>query len=119
MPAHLDETERSIWHEYVAVLGRLGVLATTDAAALMLTVCAHADFIRCAEQCHRDGTVQEKADGTSVEAPWARAKRAHADQLRRMIAVFGLSPADRPQITKIDKAENDVSKFIAGPGASA
>lgn len=122
-PAHFDADQRAAWSEYIRVISELGLLSSTDATALMMLVTSHVDYVRCDLRCRAEGDTQIRvtaAGSYEQEAPWSRAKRAHGDQMRRLLALFGLSPADRPSINvENNRGETDVSKFIAGPGSAS
>jgi P27 family predicted phage terminase small subunit len=97
-PAHLGRDARKEWRRKMVELAPLGLAAEIDLGLLEVWCSAKGDFVAAERALKRDGIVIEDKDGNARRSPWTFVKAKAVEQLIRVAAEFGFSPASRPRI---------------------
>lgn len=99
-PAHLVGEALAEWARITEELAALGLVAAVDRAGLTLYCEAWATFVRAGEEIARlDGDlVVTHPNGFKGPSPWLAIRDKAAEQCRRMLAEFGMSPSSRTRV---------------------
>ena len=98
-PSHLSARAAERWAEIAPQLARLGVLTEIDSDALSLYCEAWALWVHAKKKVHELGAiVRSPKSGYPVASPYIGiANKAH-DQMRALLAEFGMTPSSRSRI---------------------
>jgi P27 family predicted phage terminase small subunit len=97
-PASLKGEARTEWKRITRELATLGVLATTDRAAITLWCQAWATNSDAAAKVNELGAVIRSVTGTPQINPYVSIARRSAELLVRLAAEFGLTPSARARV---------------------
>lgn len=109
-PKHLSASASAAWDRLIEAIERLGVLSTTDRAAI--TMCA--ELLGLAADAYAamktEGTTTQHANGTAGPTPCFGIYVKATAQAKALLAEFGLTPSARPRV-KVDKPGDDPADF--------
>ena len=107
-PAYLIGDARKEWHRLSVELGGIRVLSTVDRLALEQCCQTYGYWRDCCRVLKREGLfltspICDRAGNQigeqTIENPAANAARKYSDQIQRLLAQFGLTPAARTRLT--------------------
>jgi P27 family predicted phage terminase small subunit len=104
-PNHLNVQEQKLWAEVVDVINQVGVLAVTDGFAIELLVVSYADFRRVSSaleslEANPDSDPKKKKELFGQ-------KRELVKEIKSLISLFGMSPADRSRVSATPNVDED------------
>ena len=103
MPPGLTEIAQEVWATYEPILYNLGVLTELDGLAFEQMCTVYADWVKYKDEILKVGELVEvrNAAGDVMDIkihPYAKLKVKAQEQLNRLLANFGMTPADRSRI---------------------
>lgn len=106
-PRFLNEEGKREWRRMAKILIGAGLYAEIDRAALALYCQAWGRWLEAERELGKTGGPILTAHGTGnlYQNPWLHVANKAQDQIRRMIAEFGLSPAQRSRVVALQVAE--------------
>ena len=107
-PKHLCPAARAEWRRLIGYLVDAGLYLEVDQAALEMYCQAYGRWreAEAALDAVEEGPIQHGERGDTVSA-WQRVANARYDQARRMLAEFGLTPAQRSRVVAAMPEEMD------------
>lgn len=117
----LTGVAKQVWLLYEPILFNLGVLTQVDGLALEQLCKVYADWVKYDRYLKKKGNDIIEIRGKAKEGqkqgpliscrlhPYVKLKIKAQEQLNRLLANFGMTPADRSRI-KIDKGKKDKGK---------
>lgn len=107
-PKHLCAPARAEWRRLIGWLVEVGLYTEADQAALELYCQAYGRWreAEAALDAIEEGPIQHGERGDTVSA-WQRVANARFDQARRLLAEFGLTPAQRSRVVAAMPEEPD------------
>ena len=99
-PRWLSKSARAEWRRLAPELARLGLLSRLDVAAFVALCCAIADLRWAQDVIEREGRIVDGHRGVRTKHPALTIERGSIEQVRRLSAEFGLTPATRPRVTE-------------------
>lgn len=103
-PRHLNHEAKREWRRVAKVLIDAGLYSDVDRAALTMYCQAWGRWVEAENAITRSGGPILTSDkGGLYQNPWLSVANKAQDQLRKMIAEFGLSPAQRSRVAALDK----------------
>lgn len=118
-PSHLDGTARREWKRISQQLAACRLLTAVDRTALALYCTAYSRWAEAEKQVREVGTVVRTKNGYPVLSPYLIVANKAMEQLTRLLAELGLSPAARTRISIAGpSSENDsAEQEFFGPRA--
>ena len=104
-PRHLDSMASKEWGRITKLLDSMGVLSASDAPAIEQYVHAYSSWRKAIARIQQGDTTPE---GQVYSSAAVRECREYADQVRRYLIEFGMTPASRTRVRAVtEKAETD------------
>lgn len=98
-PRHLNAVAAAEWHRLVVQFRALGIFSTLDAGLLESYCISYGRAVKAERRLARTGgEVITNVAGNLVDNPWARVSQRERENMRKLAAEFGMSPASRPRI---------------------
>ena len=112
MPEWLDEYGVERWHELAHDLDTLGLLATTDGAAMAVLCETYSQWRACVDDVHEHGafaSIPTRDNGTQLKERPSSIKAKHLlPALDRQLSGFGLTPSSRASVKVPEKKPANV-----------
>lgn len=109
-PGYLDEDARAEWGRMVALLDRMGVLSTTDGAALALYCSIHSRWLKAKASVQVAGlTISTERNGAKTNPAVGVMERCET-MMAKLLVEFGCTPSSRGRINKL-KADAPPDEF--------
>lgn len=105
-PPELKGDSRKEWDRISPLLLELGLLSKIDRSALSMYCQAWGQWLACQRRINSEG-LRKKVNGQIVPNPSHSIAIKLADQIRRWLAEFGLTPASRAKLHVNREADND------------
>lgn len=80
------------------VLGKLGLLAATDRAALAAYCLAYGRWVEAETKIAEEGVVTKTVDGNSIQNPYLSIANKAFEQMTKLLSEFGMTPTSRTRI---------------------
>jgi P27 family predicted phage terminase small subunit len=106
-PRHLDSIASKEWTRITGLLSKMGVLSASDAPSLEQHCCAYSNWRKALARIDQGGETEE---GRTYSAAAVREAREAADQVRRYLIEFGMTPASRTRV-RAETAAAEVDWF--------
>ena len=103
-PRFLTAEAKREWRRIVPLLMELGLYTEIDHAAISMYCQAYGRWLDAEREIDQDGAVRTTDKGYEHQAAWVQIANKRFDQVRRMLAEFGLTPASRSRL-RIDGPE--------------
>lgn len=97
-PRHLNHEAKREWRRVVKVLIDAGLYSEVDRAALAMYCQAWGRWVEAERELAKGQTVITGPKGGQYQNPWLSISNRAQAHLQRMIAEFGLSPAQRSRV---------------------
>ena len=96
-PAHLDTVARKEWKRVAEELRKLGLISAVSMAALAVYALAWSRWIKAENMIKKskDGALQRTPNGYMQISPWLVISNKAQDQMLRVMAEFGMTPASQ------------------------
>jgi P27 family predicted phage terminase small subunit len=112
MPAGLTERAAAEWRRLAPDLVAKGVLTVWD-VSLFVTYCdAVAQYENARRAVAEDGILTTGQKGNQVTNPAVRVQRDAAETMRRVGALFGLTPSDRAHLSIAPAQATGLQEFL-------
>ena len=107
MPRHLNDYGKKEWRRVVGVLKDLGLYTKLDRAALAMYCQAWGRWVRAEKQLEETGgeVLTSSETGNFYQNPWYHVANKAWEQMRKVLAEFGLSPSSRSRLSIAQEAE--------------
>lgn len=112
-PAHFEGKLLDAWEHYALILEDMGVLTLADGTALEMLAKAHCAYWEDQKLLDVEGSVLEADNGKQYLNPRVKAVEQHWSHLYRLQQEFGLTPAARTRVNKIEKPKKEENPFAA------
>lgn len=117
-PRHLSGEAKREWRRVVKILLAAGLYSDVDRAALAMYCQAWGRWVEAESEIAKRGAILQGANGGLYQNPWLSVANKAQDQLRKMIAEFGLSPAQRSRVVAMgperDQSLAEILFSVAG-----
>jgi len=100
-PASLREDGEKLWRALGKLLLDVGLFTAGDAIALEMLCIAYDRMIRANRQLETRDEVLLSENGFAYQNPWLQIANKAWDQVKGMLAEFGLTPAERTRVMAI------------------
>lgn len=97
-PAHLSPIARKEWRRLAKPLYDMGVLSTTDRAALAAYCQAWARWVEAEEQLKKTPPLLKTPSGYVQQSPWLSIANKQLEIMGRYMAELGLTPSARRRV---------------------
>jgi P27 family predicted phage terminase small subunit len=97
-PRHLGHEAKREWRRMATILLEAGLYSEVDRAALAMYCQAWGRWVEAERELAKGDTILEGPNGGMYQSAWLSVANKAQDQLRKMIAEFGLSPAQRSRV---------------------
>lgn len=98
-PRFLNEAARDEWNRMINILLGMGLYTQVDHAALAMYCQAWGRWIVAERKLAEEGEIITGAEGGKSQNPWRYEANKAQEQIRRMLAEFGLTPASRARLS--------------------
>lgn len=116
-PRHLNHEAKREWRRVAKVLIDAGLYSDVDRAALAMYCQAWGRWVVAERELAKGQTVLTGPKGGQYQNPWLGIANRAQDHLRRMIAEFGLSPAQRSRVAAMPtEREQSLADILFGGG---
>jgi P27 family predicted phage terminase small subunit len=97
-PEELSDGAKQEWARIAPELQALGLLAKIDRSALALYCESYARWIDAVTAIHKYGAVIKSPSGYPIQSPYVSIANKAGEQVRLMLAEFGMTPAARSRV---------------------
>ena len=97
-PAHLSPEARKEWRRTGRLLAAMGLLAEIDRAALAMYCEAWARWAEAEQALQKYGLIVKSPSGLPMQSPYLAVANKAMEQIGRLLAEFGMSPASRTRV---------------------
>lgn len=112
-PEWLSAEAKREWSRVAPELERMGLIAHVDRAMLAGYCQSWAQFVEMAKDLREHGVTFETEKGYQAPRPEVGVMFKSLDAMRRISALFGLTPADRGRIhLGVDEQEDEFTQFL-------
>ena len=106
-PEHLGPEAKREWRHLAPQLARLGLLCKIDRAALALFCQAWERWVEAEESLKRYGVMVKSSNGFPMQSPYLAVANKAMEQMRAMLAEFGMSPSSRTRVHATPQIDED------------
>lgn len=107
-PRQLTPEAKSEWRRVAHKLQALGLMTHLDRAALAAYCQAWADYVEATRELKRAEKVMVTDKGYNHLNPWIGIKRSAAEEMRKFMTEFGMTPSSRTRL-HVDAGEEEPS----------
>ncbi len=98
-PPHLSRAAKAEWKRIVPELEKLGLLTRIDRAALAAYCGSWARWVQAEKKLDKGNLVVIAPNGYETPSAWFTISRTAADQMRKFLVEFGLTPSSRSRLS--------------------
>jgi len=98
-PRHLNEPAKREWRRIVGILVDLGLYTEVDRAALAMYCQAWGRWVMAERKVQEEGEVIVSKMGGLYQNPWLHVANRAWEQMRKVLAEFGLTPSSRTRLS--------------------
>lgn len=123
-PRFMNREAKAEWQRMVKLLMQLGLYTECDRAALTMYCQAWGRWVKAEVALAKQGEIltskkDDESGGGSYQNPWRHEANKAQDQIKRMLAEFGLTPSSRarlmaPQVHEADPFAEFLAKTRTG-----
>jgi P27 family predicted phage terminase small subunit len=106
-PTHLGSEAKREWRRLAPQLARLGLLSKIDREALALFCQAWARWVEAEEALKRYGVMVKSPNGFPMQSPYLAVANKAMEQMRALLAEFGMSPSSRTRVHATPQIDED------------
>jgi len=106
-PAHLSKEARKEWRRSGAFLLEIGLISDLDRSAFAAYCTAYGRWVEAEEALKTYGLMLKSPNGFPIQSPYLAVANRALEQMRSLLAEFGMSPASRSRVTATSAAEED------------
>lgn len=115
MPGHLSDEAMAEWDRMAAPLFDLGLLTSVDMASFAAYCQSYGRWVQAETELKQAGLVSTTTNGNCIQNPLVGIANQAMEHMRKHLANFGMSPADRAKVVankKNEKIEDPWDKVI-------
>jgi P27 family predicted phage terminase small subunit len=109
-PRDLSAVAKREWKRIAPVLADMGLLSTIDRAALAGYCQAWATWIEAQKSLQKHGVIIKSPNGYFMPSPFMAVANKAFEQMRLMLAEFGMSPSSRARVHAVPR-EPELDEF--------
>jgi P27 family predicted phage terminase small subunit len=109
-PRDLSAVAKREWKRIAPILAAMGLLSTIDRAALAGYCEAWATWIEAQKALQKHGVIIKSKSGYFMQSPYMAVANKAFEQMRLMLAEFGMSPSSRTRVHAIPR-ERELDAF--------
>ncbi len=114
-PQHLVGPARTEWKRATVELATLKIISKVDRAALTAYCMAWGQLVQASNKLKKEGEVIISDKGGMYQNPWVAIRNRAMDQVVKISAEFGMTPASRARVkTEEPDAEEELEKMLFG-----
>jgi P27 family predicted phage terminase small subunit len=106
-PGHLGPEAKREWRRLAPQLARLGLLSKINREALALFCQAWARWVEAEEALKRYGVMVKSPNGFPMQSPYLAVANKAMEQMRALLAEFGMSPSSRTRVHATPQVDED------------
>lgn len=106
-PTELSPIAKREWKRVAKQLSAMGLLTTIDRAALALYCDAYGRWLEAITALRQYGVVIKSPNGYPIQSPYVAIANKCGEQVRLLLAEFGMSPAARTRVHAEVTLEDD------------
>jgi len=99
VPRHLNEEGKREWRRIVNVLLDLGLYTVLDRAALAMYCQVWGRWLEAERKLAKEGLILKSDKGNLYQNPWLHVANKAWEQMRKVLAEFGLTPSSRVRLS--------------------
>lgn len=99
VPRYLNDEAKREWRRIVNVLLDLGLYTVVDRAALAMYCQAWGRWVEAERKLAKEGPVLTSDKGNLYQNPWFHVANKAWEQMRKILAEFGLTPSSRARLS--------------------
>lgn len=107
-PEGLSDHALKQWDIVAPQLHKMGVLSKIDATALEMYCVAYGNWREAQEKIRRYGPLVKAKSGFLQQSPYMQIANKSFEQMRSMLAEFGMTPSSRTRISVPTEKKNNV-----------
>ena len=101
-PDHLAGEARKEWRRASKLLAQLGLLTAIDRAALAMYCESWGRWVEAERAMQEYGVMMKSPNGFPMQSPYLAVANKAMEQMRQLLAEFGMSPASRTRVAAVD-----------------
>ena len=106
-PAHLTPVAAKEWRRLAGPLHKMGVISTTDRAALAAYCQAWARWVEAEEKLQETPMLIRTPSGYAQQSPWLSIANKQMELMGKYMAELGLTPVARARLPERDRRDAD------------
>ena len=106
-PSELAPLAKREWKRIARQLAAMGLLTTIDRAALALYADNYGRWLEAVAALQKYGVVIKSPSGFPMQSPYVAIANKAGEQVRLLLAEFGMSPASRTRVHADPLSEED------------
>lgn len=121
-PMWLIGEGKKLWEKLVPILHRAGLASQVNRETLAMLCDSWARYREACEKLDKEGavlvSVNQKGGDYEYQSPWMSIRNTMFDQVKKMAACYGMTPADIANVRATEKPSGDSkkSKFFGSAG---
>ncbi len=112
-PRFLNAEARDEWNRMVNILVQMGLYTEVDRAALAMYCQAWGRWVVAERRLASEGEIIQSEQGGTYQNPWRHEANKAQEQMRRMLAEFGLTPSSRSRLSAPAPAEPSLADQLS------
>ena len=114
-PSHLSDEAKREWRRVAKDLAVVGLLTRIDRAALAAYCQAWGRWVEAEEALRKHGVMVKSPNGYPMQSPYLAVANKAMEQMRALLAEFGMSPSSRTRVHAEPVLEDDpFEEFLRG-----
>ena len=109
-PRHLSAAARREWKRLGQELLILGLVTTIDTGALAMYCQAWGRWLEAEEALRKYGVMVKSPNGLPMQSPYLAVANKAMEQMRSLLAEFGMSPASRTRV-RVEPVDEEEDVF--------
>jgi len=106
-PAELSDEAKKEWRRLTKELAAAGLVTRLDREALALLCAAYARWAEAEAAIRKYGLVIKSPSGFPMQSPYLAIANKALDQVRLLLAEFGMSPSSRTRVHMVPQKDED------------
>ena len=106
-PRELSPIAKKEWRRIAPILADMGLLAKIDRAALAMYCDHYGRWLEAIAALQKYGVVIKSPSGFPMQSPYVAIANKSGEQVRLLLAEFGMSPSSRTRVHATPHAEED------------
>ena len=106
-PRELSATAKKEWRRIAPILAGMGLLAKIDRAALAMYCDHYGRWLESIAALQKYGVVIKSPSGFPMQSPYVAIANKSGEQVRLLLAEFGMSPSSRTRVHATPRTEEE------------